>query len=196
MGNVISALVDGKSKHIPYRDSKLTRLLQDSLGGNTKTLMVACLSPADNNYDETLSTLRYANRAKNIQNKPKINEDPKDALLRQYQEEIEKLKAMLAGKIPVQGEPSTSGKYFVVITFILILKLSWGCRGRDHIVVGFATTHAISAYYHYRCEFESRSGEVYSIQQYVIKFVSDLRQAGGFLRVLRFPPPIKLTTTI
>uniref|UniRef100_K1QL73 Kinesin-like protein KIF17 n=1 Tax=Magallana gigas TaxID=29159 RepID=K1QL73_MAGGI len=101
LGNVISALVDGKSKHIPYRDSKLTRLLQDSLGGNTKTLMVACLSPADNNYDETLSTLRYANRAKNIQNKPKINEDPKDALLRQYQEEIEKLKAMLMGQIPL-----------------------------------------------------------------------------------------------
>ena len=54
--------------------------------------MVACVSPADNNYDETLSTLRYANRAKNIQNKPKINEDPKDALLRQYQDEIKKLK--------------------------------------------------------------------------------------------------------
>ncbi|XP_033121283.1 kinesin-like protein KIF17 isoform X2 [Anneissia japonica] len=101
LGNVISALVDGKSKHIPYRDSKLTRLLQDSLGGNTKTLMVACLSPADNNYDETLSTLRYANRAKNIKNKPKINEDPKDALLREYQEEIKKLKEMLSGKIPV-----------------------------------------------------------------------------------------------
>lgn len=111
LGNVISALVDGKSKHIPYRDSKLTRLLQDSLGGNTKTLMIACLSPADNNYDETLSTLRYANRAKNITNKPKINEDPKDALLRQYQEEIEKLKAMLAGKIPVTAtDPSSSGK--------------------------------------------------------------------------------------
>ncbi|XP_070199882.1 osmotic avoidance abnormal protein 3-like isoform X2 [Littorina saxatilis] len=104
LGNVISALVDGKSKHIPYRDSKLTRLLQDSLGGNTKTMMVACLSPADNNYDETLSTLRYANRAKNIKNKPKINEDPKDALLRQYQEEIEKLKAMLMGQIPVPKE--------------------------------------------------------------------------------------------
>nr|XP_027236364.1 osmotic avoidance abnormal protein 3-like [Penaeus vannamei] len=95
LGNVISALVDGKSKHIPYRDSKLTRLLQDSLGGNTKTLMVACLSPADNNYDETLSTLRYANRAKNIKNKPKINEDPKDAMLREYQEEIQKLKSLL-----------------------------------------------------------------------------------------------------
>ncbi|XP_072182334.1 osmotic avoidance abnormal protein 3-like [Diadema setosum] len=101
LGNVISALVDGKSKHIPYRDSKLTRLLQDSLGGNTKTLMVACLSPADNNYDETLSTLRYANRAKNIKNKPKINEDPKDALLRQYQEEIKMLKQMLMGQIPI-----------------------------------------------------------------------------------------------
>lgn len=95
LGNVISALVDGKSKHIPYRDSKLTRLLQDSLGGNTKTMMVACLSPADNNYDETISTLRYANRAKNIKNKPKINEDPKDAMLREYQEEIEKLKSLL-----------------------------------------------------------------------------------------------------
>eukprot|EP00039_Didymoeca_costata_P005568 m.82575 g.82575 ORF g.82575 m.82575 type:complete len:1374 (+) comp12876_c0_seq2:187-4308(+) len=107
LGNVISALVDGKSKHIPYRDSKLTRLLQDSLGGNTKTLMIAAISPADNNYDETLSTLRYANRAKNIMNKAKINEDPKDALLREYQEEITKLKAMLAGKVPLQ-EPNSS----------------------------------------------------------------------------------------
>ena len=98
LGNVISALVDGKSKHIPYRDSKLTRLLQSSLGGNTKTLMIACISPADNNYDETLSTLRYANRAKNIKNKPKINEDPRDALLRQYQEEIAALKLLLQGE--------------------------------------------------------------------------------------------------
>lgn len=95
LGNVISALVDGKSKHVPYRDSKLTRLLQSSLGGNTKTLMVSCISPADNNYDETLSTLRYANRAKNIKNKPRINEDPKDALLREYQEEIKRLKELL-----------------------------------------------------------------------------------------------------
>lgn len=88
LGNVISALVDGKSGHIPYRDSKLTRLLQDSLGGNTKTVMVANLGPADYNFDETVSTLRYANRAKNIKNKPRINEDPKDAMLREFQEEI------------------------------------------------------------------------------------------------------------
>lgn len=106
LGNVISALVDGRCKHIPYRDSKLTRLLQDSLGGNTKTLMVACLSPADNNYDETLSTLRYANRAKSIKNKPRINEDPKDALLREYQEEIKKLKAILAQQM---GPSNLSG---------------------------------------------------------------------------------------
>ncbi|XP_061543979.1 kinesin-like protein KIF17 [Phycodurus eques] len=99
LGNVISALVDGRSKYVPYRDSKLTRLLQDSLGGNTRTLMVACLSPADSNYEESLSTLRYANRAKSIQNRPRINEDPKDALLREYQEEIKKLRALVSGQM-------------------------------------------------------------------------------------------------
>ena len=66
-----------------------------SPGGNTKTIMIAAVSPADYNYDETLSTLRYANRAKNIKNAPKINEDPKDALLREYQTEIQRLKSML-----------------------------------------------------------------------------------------------------
>jgi hypothetical protein len=64
-------------------DSKLTRLLQDSLGGNAKTLMIATMSPASYNLEETISTLRYANRAKNIKNKPKVNEDPKDAMLRE-----------------------------------------------------------------------------------------------------------------
>mmetsp|Transcript_9433 Transcript_9433/g.8181 ORF Transcript_9433/g.8181 Transcript_9433/m.8181 type:complete len:178 (+) Transcript_9433:651-1184(+) len=92
LGNVISSLIDPKNTHVPYRDSKLTRLLQDSLGGNTKTVMVANIGPADWNYDETLSTLRYANRAKSIKNKPKINEDPKDAMLREFQEEIATLK--------------------------------------------------------------------------------------------------------
>lgn len=85
-------MVDGKSMHIPYRDSKLTRLLQDSLGGNTKTVMIAAISPADYNYEETLSTLRYASRAKDIKNKPIVNEDPKDALLKEYELEIRKLK--------------------------------------------------------------------------------------------------------
>lgn len=82
--HVISSLTDPKSTYVPYRDSKLTRLLQDSLGGNTKTVMIANIGPADYNTDETLSTLRYASRAKNIQNKPRINEDPKDTMIREF----------------------------------------------------------------------------------------------------------------
>jgi len=94
--HVISTLTDPKATYIPYRDSRLTRLLQDSLGGNTKTVMIANIGPADYNFDETLNTLRYASRAKNIKNKPRINEDPKDALLREYQDEITKLRDQLA----------------------------------------------------------------------------------------------------
>jgi len=95
LGNVISALVDSKTSFVPYRDSKLTRLLQDSLGGNTKTVMCACVGPVDYNFDETLSTLRYASRAKSIKNKPRINEDPKDAMIREFQDEITRLKMKL-----------------------------------------------------------------------------------------------------
>jgi hypothetical protein len=72
-----------------------------------------------------------------------------------------------------------------------IFPLYRGSRGRDRTVVGFTTTYAISTYYHWCCEFESQSER--SVKHYVIKFVSDLRQVGGFLRVLRFPPPITLT---
>jgi hypothetical protein len=71
-----------------------------------------------------------------------------------------------------------------------------GRRDRDRMVVGFIAPYAISAYHHQRCVFESCSVEVHSMQQYAIKFVSDLRQVVGFLRVLRFPPPIKQTATI
>ena len=73
----------------------MTRLLQDSLGGNTKTVMIAAISPADFNFEETLTTLRYASRAKNIKNKPRVNQDPKDALLKQYEEEIKKLREII-----------------------------------------------------------------------------------------------------
>ena len=95
LGSVIDALSFNK-KYVPYKDSKLTRLLQDSLGGNTKTVMFANISPASYNYDETVGTLRYASRAKLIKNAPKINEDPKDALLRKYEEEIKALKEQLS----------------------------------------------------------------------------------------------------
>ncbi|KAF5399687.1 Kinesin family member 3A [Paragonimus heterotremus] len=110
LGNVISALVDGKSTHVPYRNSKLTRLLQDSLGGNSKTAMIANIAPSDYNYEESLSTLRYANRAKNIRNNAKINEDPKDAMLRQFQKEIEQLRKQLEeGGSPSAGLEEGSG---------------------------------------------------------------------------------------
>lgn len=89
--NVINLLVKNAS-HIPYRDSKLTKLLADSLGGNSKTIMIANIGPAETNYSETLQTLKYANRAKMIKNKPKINEDAKDALLWEKQDELFKLK--------------------------------------------------------------------------------------------------------
>uniref|UniRef100_A0A3P9KF84 Kinesin-like protein n=2 Tax=Oryzias latipes TaxID=8090 RepID=A0A3P9KF84_ORYLA len=110
LGNVISALVDGKSTHVPYRNSKLTRLLQDSLGGNSKTMMCANIGPADYNYDETISTLRYANRAKNIKNKARINEDPKDALLRQFQKEIEDLRKKLEEGEEISGSEGSGSE--------------------------------------------------------------------------------------
>lgn len=75
LGNVISALSDGerRPRHVPYRDSKLTRLLQDSLGGNSKTLMIVCVSSADDAVEETLNTLKYAQRARTIRNRPVLN---------------------------------------------------------------------------------------------------------------------------
>ncbi|XP_061700068.1 kinesin-like protein KIF3B [Syngnathoides biaculeatus] len=95
LGNVISALADRKGGHVPYRDSKLTRLLQDSLGGNAKTVMIATVGPSERDRHESLATLRYASRAKNIKNKPRVNEDPEAALLRDFQREIARLKALL-----------------------------------------------------------------------------------------------------
>lgn len=96
LGQVIFALAAGdKKRHIPYRNSKLTRLLQTSLGGNAKTVMLAAFSPADYNYDETMSTLRYATACKKIKNQPKVNQDPKDTMLQLMQEQIEKLRRQL-----------------------------------------------------------------------------------------------------
>lgn len=95
LGRVINALVD-KGAHIPYRESKLTRLLQDSLGGRTKTCIIATVSPARSNLEETISTLDYAFRAKNIRNKPQVNSMiSKKTLLKEFTAEIEKLKSEL-----------------------------------------------------------------------------------------------------
>ncbi|KAG8041438.1 hypothetical protein G9C98_002731 [Cotesia typhae] len=92
LGRVITALVE-RGPHIPYRESKLTRLLQDSLGGRTKTSIIATISPSSLNLEETLSTLDYAHRAKNITNRPEINQKlTKATLIKEYTEEIERLK--------------------------------------------------------------------------------------------------------
>ncbi|XP_058066129.1 chromosome-associated kinesin KIF4A-like [Anopheles bellator] len=96
LGNVISALGTsvpaGSNSHVPYRDSKLTRLLQDSLGGNSYTLMIACVSPADYNLNETISTLRYADRVRKIKNKPIVNQDPQLAKIKQLEGIIQDLR--------------------------------------------------------------------------------------------------------
>ncbi|XP_044137994.1 kinesin-like protein KIF1B isoform X11 [Bufo gargarizans] len=100
LGKVISALAEvskkkKKSDFIPYRDSVLTWLLRENLGGNSRTAMVAALSPADINYDETLSTLRYADRAKQIKCNAIINEDPNAKLVRELKDEVTRLKELL-----------------------------------------------------------------------------------------------------
>ncbi|XP_042124989.1 chromosome-associated kinesin KIF4A isoform X3 [Peromyscus maniculatus bairdii] len=113
LGNVISALGDDKKGNfVPYRDSKLTRLLQDSLGGNSHTLMIACVSPADSNLEETLNTLRYADRARKIKNKPIINIDPQAAELNHLKQQVQQLQVLLlqahGGTLPgnINVEPS------------------------------------------------------------------------------------------
>jgi hypothetical protein len=98
LGNVISALSSkkrGSKAHIPYRESKLTRLLKGSLGGNHKTLMIACVSPSSSNSVESINTLRYANRAKNIKNKAKINVDPASRVVNELKGQVVALAAEL-----------------------------------------------------------------------------------------------------
>ncbi|BFZ22944.1 hypothetical protein BsWGS_25983 [Bradybaena similaris] len=117
LGKVISALAEmankkkKKADFIPYRDSVLTWLLRENLGGNSKTAMVAALSPADINYDETLSTLRYADRAKQIMCKAVVNEDPNAKLIRELKEEVARLKEILNSEGIELGEGQSMLEY-------------------------------------------------------------------------------------
>ena len=115
LGNVINALSEaetqtkggkGGHRHVPYRDSKLTRLLQDSLGGNSHTLMIACVSSADSNFDETLNTLRYAQRASCIQNKASVNTDPHTAQVVALQKQVRQLQLALMASQGGEGGQS------------------------------------------------------------------------------------------
>jgi kinesin family protein 1 len=109
LGRVIAALADlssgskKKNSMVPYRDSVLTWLLKDSLGGNSLTAMIAAISPADINYEETLSTLRYADSAKRIKNHAVVNEDPNARMIRELKEELAQLRSKLGGGVAVAG---------------------------------------------------------------------------------------------
>ncbi|KAH3886113.1 hypothetical protein DPMN_010114 [Dreissena polymorpha] len=121
LGNVISALGDPKKKstHIPYRESKITRLLKDSLGGNAKTLMICCVSPSAANFDESLNALKYANRARNIKNLPIVNRDIQSIRFEEMQTEIKALRQELARQRTTVGggnsgwetDPELAAKY-------------------------------------------------------------------------------------
>ncbi|XP_008428684.1 kinesin-like protein KIF11 isoform X2 [Poecilia reticulata] len=118
LGRVITALVE-KRPHVPYRESKLTRILQDSLGGRTKTSIIATVSPSSSNLEETLSTLEYASRAKNIMNKPEVNQKlTKRTLIKEYTEEIERLKRDLAATRDKNGVYLSSENYESMMTQI------------------------------------------------------------------------------
>ena len=114
LGNVISALGDPNLKntnrtiHVPFRDSKITRLLQDSLGGNSHTLMVACISPSSNNILESKNTLNYANRAKNIKNKAIVNRDPRSQEILKLKNKVKQLEKQLKS----QNGNNNNNNYF------------------------------------------------------------------------------------
>lgn len=121
LGNVIEALADNcnlkpgqKKRFVPYRDSKLTQMLQEGLGGNSSTIMVCAIRPGRTYFDETNNTLVYADRAKKIKNKPVINESPQDKIIRELQEENRKLKELMGGDIPTgtggAGDPELEAK--------------------------------------------------------------------------------------
>jgi hypothetical protein len=119
LGNVIAALSGDDANrgggmsltrtHVPYRDSKLTRLLQDSLGGNSKTCVVACVSPVDTNFEETLNTLKYATRARNIKNTIKVNRDPGGAAVAAYGTETDATRSSHRAATPSLREPRETG---------------------------------------------------------------------------------------
>eukprot|EP00043_Microstomoeca_roanoka_P019278 m.215114 g.215114 ORF g.215114 m.215114 type:complete len:1342 (-) comp16972_c4_seq1:3575-7600(-) len=141
LGLVISALADnssGKNKFIPYRDSTLTWLLKDNLGGNSRTVMVATVSPAWFNYEESLSTLRYADRAKRIVNHAIVNEDPNARVIRELQEELERLRQEVGGggKIDSQELEETRLKLRETEALIEELNMSWEekLKATEHVL--------------------------------------------------------------
>jgi len=133
LGNVISALASGDpKKFIPFRDSKLTRLLRGSLGGNHKTLMIACASPSHKNAEESLNCLRYANRAKNIQNKATINVDPHSKLVNMLKGQVTALAGELL-RLSNRGGGKVDNERFTLDLLEVLIK---GGKDAQSITIG------------------------------------------------------------
>lgn len=137
LGTVISLLAkncsskEGKQVFVPYRDSKITWLLKDSIGGNARTIMIATISPADVNYGETLRTLRYANRAKNIINRPTVNEDPNVRIIKELRAEIARLKALLGGSLDNIVTPKVQEKLHENEARVKVLTQEWAGKWNE-----------------------------------------------------------------
>ena len=137
LGTVISLLAknssgkEGKQVFVPYRDSKITWLLKDSIGGNARTIMIATISPADVNYGETLRTLRYANRAKNIINRPTVNEDPNVRIIKDLRAEIARLKALLGGSLDNIVTPKVQEKLHENEARVKVLTQEWAGKWNE-----------------------------------------------------------------
>ena len=133
LGNVISALALGdKNKFVPFRDSKLTRILRGSLGGNHKTLMIACASPSHKNAEESLNCLRYANRAKNIQNKAVVNIDPHSKLVNALRGQVEALAGELL-RLSNRGGGKVDNERFTLEMLQILVK---GGKEAQAITIG------------------------------------------------------------
>ncbi|KAM4878097.1 kinesin-like protein KIF27 [Thomomys bottae] len=142
LGNVISALGDPrrKSSHVPYRDAKITRLLKDSLGGSAKTVMITCVSPSSSDFDESLNSLKYANRARNIRNKPTLNVSPKSDRMDEMEFEIKLLREALQSQqasvsrtSQVLGE-STPDKNRIHFLEEQVAQLQGECQGYQNCI--------------------------------------------------------------
>ena len=193
--NVISTLSDNsldenrnKKLYIPYRDSVLTWLLKDSLGGNSKTVMVATISPACVNYSETLNTLRYANRAKSIINKPTVNEDQNVKLIRELRAEIDRLKSLLE-----KGD-STIEEKEVNLNDINLTSFSeydkWECKWKDYHELFDEDDHCLEL-----IRKERKSLTILSKQYpYLIGFDDDVSSNSGLNFVLLHPGKTSMGT--
>uniref|UniRef100_A0A0M3IWM9 Kinesin motor domain-containing protein n=1 Tax=Ascaris lumbricoides TaxID=6252 RepID=A0A0M3IWM9_ASCLU len=146
---VISALAErshsqsAKQKFVPYRDSVLTWLLKDNLGGNSRTVMVATISPSADNYEETLSTLRYADRAKKIVNHAVVNEDPNAKVIRELREEVEQLRAQIS---------QTVREHNVIFFFAIIFAIFSSVINSDSISIFLFHWNLYSMSIHHICQ--------------------------------------------